>query len=127
MRTREKQRIRSVSSRRFRRNRARRLRELVTTALLVVFILATCILFFRLTAMRADADRRNTTVSKYYTVVEVSSGDTLWSIAEARSDGSRRSIRALVDEIACINHLQDDFLTAGQKLCIPYYAVAQNA
>ena len=80
MRTREKQRIRSVSSRRFRRNRARRLRELVTTALLIVFILATCILFFRLTAMRADADRRNTTVSKYYTVVEVSSGDYLWTI-----------------------------------------------
>ena len=122
MSTREKKRIQYTGRRRNRRNRARRQRELITTALLVFFILATCILLLKLTAMRAEAEKTNTPVSKYYTTVEVSPGDTLWSIAEAHMDSHYRNVRTYVYEIAGINHLQDDFLTAGQKLCIPYYS-----
>ena len=69
MSAREKNRIRTLSRRRTLRNRARRQRELLTTALLLVFIAATCILLLKLTAMRTEADRMNTPLYKYYTTV----------------------------------------------------------
>lgn len=122
MSTAEKKRILIHSRRRQVRSRHRRQRELLMSALLVFFILVTCILLFRLTAMRADAEKRNVPVYKYYTTVEVSSGDTLWSIAEEYYDPGSCDICSYIDEVASINNLKSRYLTVGERLCIPYYS-----
>ena len=122
MSAREKNRIRTLSRRRTLRNRARRQRELLTTALLLVFIAATCILLLKLTAMRTEADRMNTPLYKYYTTVEISSGDSLWSIAADHRGPGYENIRSYIDKIAAVNHLSGRYLVPGEKLCIPYYS-----
>ncbi len=118
----EKKRIQTLARRRNVRNRLRRRREMLMTALLVFFIVATCILLLKITAMRADAAKRSVPVYKYYTTVEVSSGDTLWSIAEEHFDPGCCDIYSYMDEISSINHLTDGYLTAGKRLCVPYYS-----
>ncbi|WP_170182340.1 LysM peptidoglycan-binding domain-containing protein [Blastococcus colisei] len=51
------------------------------------------------------------------TSVVVQPGDTLWSIASSL-DGSG-DVRALVDEIQTLNHLQGADLVPGQTLLLP--------
>lgn len=121
----EKRRIQTLARKRAIRNRLRRQRELLMTALLVFFILATCILLLKITALRADAEKRSIPVYKNYTTVEVCSGDTLWSIAEEHFDPGSCDIYSYMDEVSSINHLRGDYLTAGERLCIPYYYSAE--
>ena len=122
MSSREKNRLRRLSRRKIKRSRARRQRELITTILLLVFIGITCFLLLKLTAMRADAEKMNTPLYKYYTTVEISSGDSLWSIAASHSSPGYEDICTYVDEIAAVNHLSDGHLVPGEKICIPYYS-----
>ncbi len=61
---------------------------------------------------------------KYYTGITVKSGETLWSIADKYIDYAYYEDKAAyINEIECINHLDDDeMLLAGQLLIIPYYS-----
>lgn len=67
----------------------------------------------------AQADHIN---QKYYTCIQVNSGDTLWDIAQEYKTSEYASTRAYVEEIKEINHLSDDAITTGCYLTIPYYA-----
>lgn len=66
---------------------------------------------------------------KYYTSIEVQSGDTLWSIASDHITEEYRDMNAYIDEVCSINKISQDEIHAGQYLTIPYYssiAVAGN-
>ena len=66
---------------------------------------------------------------KYYTSIEVRSGDTLWSIASDHITEEYRDMNAYIDEVCSINKISQDEIHAGQYLTIPYYsniAVAGN-
>jgi nucleoid-associated protein YgaU len=56
--------------------------------------------------------------TQHYATVIVQPGDTLWSIAAARSSGSG-DVQELVDRISDANHLQAATLQPGQRLRIP--------
>lgn len=71
----------------------------------------------------AQADHIN---QKYYTCIQVNSGDTLWDIAQEYKTSEYASTKAYVEEIKEINHLSDDVITSGCYLMIPYYAVHPN-
>lgn len=58
---------------------------------------------------------------RYYTCIEVSSGDSLWSIAEEYSDPDYETIHSYIDEIKAINSLRSNNIHAGQYLTVPYY------
>ena len=53
-----------------------------------------------------------------YVKVVVSPGDTLWSIAERYTDGSK-DIRAYIHEICQINNLESWQLYSGQEISVP--------
>jgi nucleoid-associated protein YgaU len=56
--------------------------------------------------------------SQHYATVVVRPGDTLWSIASART-GASGDVQELVDRISDANHLQAATLQPGQRLRIP--------
>ena len=75
----------------------------------VAFIaLATIICIFLSGAVRTQAAPSEISC-KYYTSIEVQSGDTLWS-------------NAYIDEVCSINKISQNEIHAGQYLTIPYYS-----
>lgn len=74
-----------------------------------------------LSSARSNASHREN-LYKYYTSIEVSSGDTLWTIAERYADSERVDRTGYIQEIKEINHLQDDTIHAGDYLTISYYS-----
>lgn len=61
---------------------------------------------------------------KYYTGVTVEAGESLWDLAEEYMDGVHYDSReSYIAEVCSINHLADeDDITAGQLLILPYYS-----
>ena len=59
---------------------------------------------------------------KYYTTVYVDRGATLWNISKKYVTDEYTDIRAYMDEVKSINHLTDDKLQYGTKICVPYYS-----
>lgn len=60
---------------------------------------------------------------KYYTAVEIQSGDTLWSIAgEYYQLNHCDDIRDYIWELKQLNHLTSDKLIIGDKLVVFYYS-----
>lgn len=70
-------------------------------------------------SLNAQADHVN---SKYYTTIQVESGDTLWDIALEYRTVEYSSIQAYINEVKDINHIIGDEITSGCYLTIPYYA-----
>jgi nucleoid-associated protein YgaU len=56
--------------------------------------------------------------AQHYATVVVQPGDTLWSIAAARTGGNG-DVQELVDRISDANHLRAATLQPGQRLRIP--------
>jgi LysM repeat protein len=61
---------------------------------------------------------------KYYTVVEVASGDTLWDISSRyMTTGHYKDMNDYISEVSSINHLSDDYkISAGDFIVMPYYS-----
>lgn len=59
---------------------------------------------------------------KYYSVIEVEEGDTLWNYAAQYRLESQESHEEYIDEVKSINHLTDNQIVEGTKIVIPYYS-----
>ncbi len=61
---------------------------------------------------------------KYYTHITVSSGETLWEIADEYIDYNHyKNKNSYIAEVQSINHLEcAENLVAGQTLVVPYYS-----
>lgn len=61
---------------------------------------------------------------KYYTGITVEAGESLWEIAGEYVDGVHYNSReSYIAEVCSINHLTDEnAITAGQMLILPYYS-----
>lgn len=59
---------------------------------------------------------------KYYTSIQLTSGDTLWSIASKYKTKEYSSIQEYMEELRLLNGLSDDDIHAGQYLTISYYS-----
>jgi len=53
-----------------------------------------------------------------YATVVVRPGDSIWSLAEARTDQGA-DVQAVVDEIVAVNHIGPSGIMPGQRLRIP--------
>ena len=91
--------------------------------LVMVFI---CVMvlscFFGKTLVMANVEESSETYNRYYTELEVQSGDTLWSIAKEYSKNSGMEIREYIREIKHMNRMISDDLIAGDSLTIVYFA-----
>ncbi len=60
---------------------------------------------------------------KYYKCIELTSGDTLWDIAEQYMDARYTCVDDYVNELKDINGLKSDNIHEGQFLTVSYYSV----
>ena len=60
-------------------------------------------------------------VCKYYKSVMIEKGDTLWSIASQNMNSGDNDISSYIEEVMRMNGLQDDRITEGMYLVIPYF------
>ena len=87
-------------------------------AVVLTGLILTSVLFGTIKAQAAPAEPSY----KYYTSIQIQTGDTLWSIAGVYMTGEYPSIDAYIDEVCSINHIAPDEIHAGQYLTIPYYS-----
>lgn len=64
---------------------------------------------------------------KYYTNVEIASGDTLWDLADTYMDSTYYLSKTdYINEVMTINHMVSDRLITGQKVIVPYYSAEEK-
>ena len=106
-------------------NKMRRVRELrrrFIVAILTVVIVLGFALSYGVLISQATSEIDDISY-KYFTSIEVASGDTLWTIAQEYSDTENYdSIEEYIEEVKNMNHMSSDTLLAGQFLIVPYYS-----
>jgi len=56
----------------------------------------------------------------YYTCIQVQPGDTLWSIAEAYTEGTDIAVEDYVKQLKLMNHMGEDTIHEGCYLTVMY-------
>lgn len=83
-------------------------------------ILAVLVLWMVSVSFRAEGSSKPE--YKYYKSVEITAGDTLWTIAENYMDEHYGNVREYIDEVETINGISAENITAGKSIVIPYYS-----
>ena len=97
--------------------------QLRATAALLSFVAVIFLLIFHYTPQNTQADSEpKAPTYTYYTSIRVSSGDTLWDIANEYRTEEYASISSYISEVREINHLKSNQITDGMYLCVPYYS-----
>lgn len=73
---------------------------------------------------KADVQAEDSNRYKYYTSVEITSGLTLWDLAQTYMTEEYSDWRAYAIEVMDINHMYSTQLTSGNYVVVPYYADA---
>lgn len=106
-------------------SRRRRQLQVRKKICMLIFSIMTVILlsmFVRSISTQAS-DLEHQTNYKYYKSIEISKGDTLWSIANQYIDTDHyKNIQEYVDEIKEMNAMKSDHIVSGSCLIIPYYS-----
>ncbi len=105
-------------------NKKRRLkivrRQRIALALLTFLIVFGIAFIFATLLIKAQDEREP---FKYYTQIEIHSGDTLESIADKYLTDAEDSRQHYINEIISTNNLDDDgSILAGDTLIVPYYS-----
>ena len=116
-----------ISERRIRNNKIRRNRQLrrhillfICTFFIITFLSIFC---FSTKAKAQTGDDAAQMKYKYYKSVLVESGDTLWSFAEEYADADYyESYEKYINEVIHINALNDEHITSGNHIILPYYS-----
>lgn len=86
----------------------------------IVAVITLCSIIFSTTnAQAAPAE----TTCKYYTSIQIESGDTLWAIASEYITDEYADMHEYMEEVCAINHISEDEIHAGQYIVVPYYAL----
>lgn len=73
-----------------------------------------------------QAEGSSTPKHKYYKSVQISSGDTLWGIAADYMTEEYSSVDDYIREVKYINGIQNDQITNGSSIVVPYYSEEQR-
>lgn len=104
--------------------RRRQLQVKRNIGMLIVSIITVVVLsVFAISISTQASGLERTAQHKYYKSIEVSKGDTLWSIAAENFDTEHyKNIQEYVKEIKEMNAMKSDHIVSGSCLIIPYYA-----
>lgn len=93
-------------------------RAVKLTALIIFIAVALLIIIFKMTNTAQASGEKN----KQVISIQISAGDTLWSIAsEYADDEMYDDNNEFIEEVKSINGLSGDTLIAGAYLIIPYF------
>lgn len=70
----------------------------------------------------ASANKEQLPVQKYYTSIQVESGDTVWEIAERYTADYDVDMQEYIDEVCAMNQLQNGQIHSGQHIVVAYYS-----
>jgi len=88
---------------------------------MVLFLTVLAVLLRSSFAKAAGGSADNGNSLKYYRELQISYGDSLWSIASENLDRSgHQNVEDYVQEIKSVNGLTSDTIHAGNYLVIPY-------
>lgn len=92
------------------------------TIIAAIFIIAISIIILLSSTIHAFADSKDKApVNKYYTSIQISSGDTLWSIADKYTKGTNIDKNEYIEEITSINNINDQ-IHSGDHIIVAYYS-----
>lgn len=105
-----------------RRRRQRQVRKnIYMLALSIIPIILLSVFVISISTQASDLEQH--TKYKYYKSIEISKGDTLWSIANENIDTDHyKSVQEYVNEIKEMNSMKSDHIISGSCLIIPYYS-----
>ena len=110
---------RAIMKRRARQKQVRR--NISLLAVLSIFIILFSVFLFASISTQAS-DKDHIPSYKYFKSIQISSGDTLWSIAEENMDTHYKHTADYVAEVKRMNSLDTDQIVAGSYLIVPYYS-----
>lgn len=70
---------------------------------------------------RENTANASTINVKYFKCISIGADDTLWSIASENISEEYESVDDYINEVKCINGLNNDKIYCGATLVIPYY------
>lgn len=112
------------SEKRIRNNKLRRKKERRRNILFA--ILTSCLvitLSFMINGFLSNAKTESEDVEfKYYKSVSVEKGDTLWNIANEHMNCDYKNAEEYIQEIMKVNGLNNEQITAGRYLIVPYFS-----
>lgn len=99
-------------------HRVKVVRMKITIILLMIIL---CALFLILRVPNASAEENNGRL-KCYKSITIKEKDTLWDIAEVYMTDEYDDIRDYIKEVCKINHINANYIKAGESIIVPYYA-----
>ena len=102
--------------------RQRQVRRNIMTLMISLFLMLIASISFLSFSTEAN-DMEHQPSYKYYKSIEISKGDTLWSIAHDNFDADHyKDINDYVAEVKKLNALTSDNIVIGSYIIIPYYS-----
>ena len=98
-------------------------KQMVNVVCFTIAMVITCSVFLSSIVTQAAPSKET---YKYYTSIQIKSGDTLWDISERYMTNEYKDRRAYMKEVCAINHISENEIHAGQFLVVPYYSEEIN-
>lgn len=103
------------------RNRRKYIHQLLGLAALTIVLTVVIALFGNGFKSRSSASTEVQTY-KYYTSIEIQSGDTLTKIAQEHMEYYPGTLKDYINEVKYMNAMSNDTIYSGTYLYIPYYS-----
>lgn len=107
-----------------RRARAVQLQKQVIALIGIIVVSILILLGSSISAFASARSREN--LHKYYTSIQVKSGDTLWDIAGQYAVKDVMSRQDFIDEVSRLNGLSDGLIHSGDYIVITYYSAEEQ-
>lgn len=97
------------------------IKQKIVVAVILTALIMICSIFYRSILSDAHGNRTEDPVDyKYYTSIQVESGDTLSSIAKQYRSASDESTYDYIEQLKEMNHLSSDEIHEGEYLMVAY-------
>lgn len=87
----------------------------------ICFVIAIAVTYGSFISL-AKSNQSDEQQRKYYTSIQIQSGDTLWEVANDYITTEYSSVNDYIKEVKHLNSLEDDKIHEGQYLTVPYYS-----
>ena len=108
---------RVMQNRRLMKQYLKRVIVLIIATVCSLFLIICCLQFFSQDVLAIS----ESLMTKYYTNIEIKSGDTLWDIAKQYNTEPNVSIHEYIYELKQINGLKSDKIIESNYLTVVYY------
>lgn len=93
---------------------------MISSAIVFIIIMSFAFSLFFKNGVKAE---ENELLHKYYTVITIEEGDSLWQYAEEYAMLGYDSKKAYIEEVRQINHIDNvNDLVFGKTIVLPYYS-----